>query len=182
MSVLPKVVGAAIVGLALVVAGMDGYYAVRNWDRMGPLPPGEQVPQFRVATLEGQTFTGADLRGKVTVMTFWATWCPACRSELSDLDEVDEELGAKGVQFLAVNHEGSSFSPRQAAQLARQYRDAKGLTLPVAVDDGSMARTLRVGPIPHTVLFDKKGTLRHIHQGRVATSTIVGEVEELLSE
>ena len=179
---IAQVLGLAVVLGGLAVAAIDGYYAVKNWHRMGPVGPGAELPNFRVRMLDGGTFSAADLRGQVTVMTFWATWCNACRGELSDLDEVDESFEGKDVQFLAVNFEGSGYPPAAQAQRAGGYQQQTKMTLPVAIDDGSMARQLRVGPIPHTAIFDRAGTLRHVHQGRVTTSTIVGQIEALLHE
>jgi hypothetical protein len=45
-----------------------------------------------------------------------------------------------------------------------------------------MARAFRVGPIPHTVVLDRAGRIRHVHQGRVRASTIADEIDDLLAE
>jgi cytochrome c biogenesis protein CcmG, thiol:disulfide interchange protein DsbE len=174
--------GLCVIALPLWVGGLDVRHAARNWDRLGPLPPGREAPPFAVRMLDGGVFDHPQLAGEVTLVTFWATWCPACRSELADLDEVDEDLERRGVRFVAVNREGGQATPAMAAEIARRYRDAQRMSLPIAVDDGSMARAFRVGPIPHTVLFDRRGMVRHVHQGRVATSTLVDELEALLDE
>jgi thiol-disulfide isomerase/thioredoxin len=176
------IVGALALAVALVQGGRDVVWGVENWSRMGPLPPGETLPAFAVPMLDGEVFDAQALVGKVTVVAFWATWCPACRDELGTLDELHaaEYAGRDDVRFVAVNREG--VSPREARALASTYASERGLGLPVAIDDGKMARTFRVGPIPHTVVFDRAGTIRHVHQGRVTAGTIRGEVEELLGE
>ena len=175
-SILHRTVGALVVAGSLGVGGVDAFFAARDWSKMGPLPPGESLPQFRVAMLDGSVFEAADLQGRVSVVTFWATWCPACRSEIADLDELEDELDTAegGVQFLAVNVEGSSFSPRERSARAGNYARINGLGLPIAVDHGAMARSLRVGPIPHTVVFDRDGVIRYVHQGRVTNASIRG--------
>jgi thiol-disulfide isomerase/thioredoxin len=178
-----RIVGLAVIALAVAVGSVDGWHAARNFSRMGPLPPGAPLSEFRVAMLDGGEFTSQELQGHVTVLTFWATWCPACRSELVDLDELDDDfVGKDDVQFLAVNWEGRGVPPDARAKIAAGYRDDAKVGLPIAWDDGSMAATLRVGPIPHTVVVDQQGTLRHIHQGRVSASTIADEVEALRAE
>jgi thiol-disulfide isomerase/thioredoxin len=175
------ILGAAIVAGALVQMGRDIVRASVDWSSMGPLPPGSEAPAFAVRRLDGGAFGPEQLQGRVSVVTFWATWCPACRSELGDLDELDDRYAGRAeVQFLAVNQEGAP--PPEAWARARGYVAEAGVQLPVAVDNGSMARTFRVGPIPHTVVFDRSGTVRHVHQGRVSNGTIADEIEDLLRE
>lgn len=179
MSRAAVLVGALVVGLAIVQGGRDLAWGVSGWSRMGPLPPGE-VPTFSVPMLQGEVFDARACKGKVSVVTFWATWCPACRDELGTLDALQREYaGREDVQFVAVNREG--VPPREARAVAAAYAGERGLSLPVAVDGGAMARTFRVGPIPHTVVLDREGTIRHVHQGRVSAGTIEDEVDELLA-
>jgi thiol-disulfide isomerase/thioredoxin len=177
-----RIAGLLVVALAVAVGGVDAWHAAQNFSRMGPLPPGEPLSAFRVALVDGGEFTSEQLQGRVTVVTFWATWCPACRSELEDLDEIDDALAGDDVQFLAVNWEGRDVPARARPKIAASYRAQADLGLPVAWDDGSMAAALRVGPIPHTVVVDRRGMLRHVHQGRVSASTITEEVEALRAE
>lgn len=174
-------VGALVMGLALLGAGRELHRAIVHWDELGPLPAGGPTPTFEVITLTGGTFDQQDLRGRVSVITFWATWCSACVSELSDLEELQHEWSGPEVQFLAINHDGG-LTARQAALRVRQFVDARGMTLPTALDDGSAARSFRVGPIPHTLVVGRDGVVRHIHQGRVMSSTLRDEVEALLEE
>ena len=173
------VVGALVVGVALLGVGRELAAGVSGWSRMGPLPPGGPAPVFEVLTLDGGTFTQAELSGKVSVVTFWATWCGACVSELGDLDELQHEFPDDEVQFLAVNHDGG-LTPTQAAAKVKQFASARGMTLPTALDDGTAARKFRVGPIPHTLSVGPDGVVRHIHQGRVMSSTLRDEIESLL--
>lgn len=175
------IVGALVVALALGQGARDVAWGVAHWSAMGPLRPGETMPRFAARRLGGELFDQTSLQGKVSVVTFWATWCGVCRTELADLDELRAEYAARpDVQFVAVNREGGGVTAREAEPVAEAFMRARGLSLPVAVDDGNMARTFRVGPIPHTVVFDRQGTIQHVHQGRVTNTTIRDEVEALL--
>ncbi|MEM6996431.1 MAG: TlpA disulfide reductase family protein [Myxococcota bacterium] len=179
---LHLVLGAALVAGAAWSGGRELSRGVSSWSALGPLPPGLAPPTFRVFPLDGGTMTAADLEGRVSVLTFWATWCHVCEGELADLDALDDEYADRDdVQFFAVNHEGGGRSRPQVESEVRHFRDRTGLQLPVVLDDGSASRAFRVRPIPHTVVFDRAGMLRHVHQGRVSASTIRAEVDRLLA-
>ena len=173
--------GVAVLGSAVLAGARDITEAVTHWARLAPLPPGQPAPEFRLYGLAGGEIRGDDLEGSVAVMTFWATWCRVCRGELEDLDELDDEYADReDVRFLAVNHEGRGLNRSQTTAVVRGYQRATGLGLPCALDDGSASRAFGVGAIPHTVVFDREGTIRFVHQGRVTASTIRDEVDRLL--
>lgn len=184
---LSKLVGAAIIASALSIGAVDAFYACRDWSNMGPLPPGESLATFRVPMLDGGVLEFSHLHGRVSVVTFWATWCPGCRSELNELDELYEELreqlgpGQGDVQFLAVNLEGGGYTLAQQRRIARGYARKRGLQLPVALDGGAMAKLLRVDVIPHTVVLDRDGVIRYVHQGKVSKASIREEIDALLA-
>ncbi len=177
-----RIAGLVLVGAIAASAIVDASTGIRRFDRLGPLAPGRDVPDFEVALLDGGKFASPDLVGRVHVVTFWATWCGYCRDELDELDVLARRYDGAQVGFVAVNREGGGATPRQASAMSRRYRDAKQLALPIAVDDGAMARAFGVGPIPHTAVFDKAGKLRRVHQGRVSGDTIADEIDELLAE
>lgn len=174
---LAGIVLAALVGVAAVGDLVQG---LRRFDRMGPLGPGKPVPQFAVERLEGGRFDTAALAGRVHVVTFWATWCPYCRDELAELDQMAGRWSPDDVAMVAVNREGGGLTREQVVAVAQQYQRATGLRVPIAIDDGQMARAFGVGPIPHTAIFDREGQLRHVHQGRVRGETIADEIDALL--
>lgn len=177
----PAFVGVLVVALALLGAGRELHRGITQWDRLGPLPPGGPTPAFEVLTLDGGRFGPSDLHGKVSVLTFWATWCGACKSELGDLEELQHEYGGRDVQFLAINNEGAGLSPLEAAARVKGFARSHGMTLRTALDDGQAARSFRVGPIPHTLVVGRDGVVRHIHQGRVMSETLREEIAALLS-
>ena len=72
-------------------AGGDGKPAIKN---------GKPVPQFELARLNGGSLKTSDLKGKVTVIDFWATWCESCIPEIPHFNELHKKYGDKGVQVL----------------------------------------------------------------------------------
>ncbi|MCA9705413.1 MAG: redoxin domain-containing protein, partial [Myxococcales bacterium] len=182
MSRATTLAGAVLVGLALLAAGRELHQGLVHWEQLGPLPPGGPTPSFEVLTMDGGRFGPGDLSGKVSVLTFWATWCGACQSELSDLDELQHEYTEQPVQFLAINNDGNARTALEAAYKVQRFSEARGMTLPTALDDGTAARSFRVGPIPHTLVVGRDGVVRYVHQGRVMSGTLREEIARLLRD
>ena len=63
---------------------------------------GEPAPALSVPQLDGHGFDLAALRGKVVIVNFWATWCAPCRDEMPEFTRIQQELAAKGVQFVGI--------------------------------------------------------------------------------
>lgn len=93
-----------------------------------------------------------DLRGKVVLIDFWATWCGPCRRELPTVEKLHRELKDKGLAVLTINDESPS--------KARSFVHGKKYTFPV-LDDSKREVHLRyhVRAIPTLVVFDKKGKM-----------------------
>jgi len=136
------------------------------------LPPlmarlsGRQVnrpaPDFSLLTQDGKTLTSADLRGKVVVLAFWATWCEPCWKELPKVEHV--YLSYKGnasVFFWAVNARAGGDSD----EMARIYAGKMRLNLPLAYTETANATRLGVDGYPALVLLDAAGRIRFIHNG-----------------
>lgn len=129
---------------------------------------GQQVPGFaleRVGTT-GQDITSlADMRGKPTVIMFWATWCPACKRMLPTLEALKTTRGFT-VNVLAISNESEA--------AIRRYQDRTSWDNVTMVRDAS-SRSLRhfnVSAIPQIVVLDSQHRVRKIFSGYVAQSTI----------
>jgi len=63
----------------------------------------ELAPEFTVRTLNGGTLSRSSLRGRITLMQFWTTWCPHCRSDQAAVDDVERMFSGQGLQVIAIN-------------------------------------------------------------------------------
>ena len=63
----------------------------------------QAAPDLKLMDMDDQEVSLSDLRGKVVVVNFWATWCPPCRREMPSLERLYQESKEKGITVLAVN-------------------------------------------------------------------------------
>ncbi len=113
---------------------------------------GRVAPPFEVSTLDGGTFNLEDHRGKIVVMSFWASWCSPCRLELPALDALQKERD--DLYIVAVNVDRD----RAAAE---RFLNSLDIDLPVAWDNEALALGLYdVLSMPTMYLIDANGTVK----------------------
>ncbi len=131
---------------------------------------GDMAPDFTVEMLDGSTVSLAELRGKVVLLNFWATWCPPCREELTHVQkEIIDRFAGQPFVFLPVSR-GESRADVAA------FREKTGYEFPMGLDS---ARTVydryASNYIPRNFLIDA--------EGKVVTATVgfeETEFEELI--
>ena len=107
-------------------------------------------PQFTLNDLTGKSWTFSDLRGKVVLVNFWATWCPPCRKEIPDLETLYERFQSKGFVILAISDE----------ELAKvqPFMQERKVTFPVLLDPERKVNDLFiVSGIPKSFVYDREG-------------------------
>jgi len=127
--------------------------------------------------LAGQRQPLAQWRGKVVVVNFWAPWCPPCRKEIPGFIALQETLGKQGLQFVGVALDEHD---RVAA-----YADGEGINYPILLGGGeamqlSQAAGNRLGGLPYTVVFDRKGNAIAALSGEVSRARMEALVQPLL--
>jgi peroxiredoxin len=109
-------------------------------------------PEFALKDLSGKTWTFSELRGKVVLVNFWATWCPPCRKEMPDLETLYGRFGAKGLVVLGISDE-------EAAKVEPFIRERK-VSFPVLLDPGRKVNEMFVVEgIPKSFVYDREGKL-----------------------
>ncbi len=100
-----------------------------------------------------------ELRGKVVVLDFWASWCEPCLKELPELEKLHRELSPRGVVFVAVNLDKEL---KNALDLVRKLQ----LTLKVLHDpEGKVAEQYDPPKMPSSYVIDKSGVVRFVNEG-----------------
>ena len=109
-------------------------------------------PEFSLKDLAGKRWTFSDLRGKVVLVNFWATWCPPCRKEMPDLEALYSRFGAKGFVVLGISDE-------VVAKVGPFIRERK-ISFPVLLDQDRKVNDLFVVEgIPKSFVYDREGKL-----------------------
>ncbi len=111
-----------------------------------------QDANFTLQDLQGHPWTLKDLRGKVVLVNFWATWCPPCRKEMPDLEALGKRFKDQGLIILAISDEDvTKVKPFIAEQ---KY------TYPILLDPGrKVNQQFAVEGIPKTFIYDREGKL-----------------------
>jgi len=113
--------------------------------------PGTMPPVFTGRTLEARPLSSAELRGKVIVMNFWASWCLECRSEVPVLERIHREFAPKGLAVIAIN-------AREDRDVVQRYAKDLGLTFPLVLDpDGKINAVYGVIGLPATFVIGRDG-------------------------
>ena len=111
-----------------------------------------QLVDFTLSDLQGNSWHLRDLKGKVVLVNFWATWCPPCRKEMPDLQALYDKYKDQG--FVVV-----SISDEKAAKVQLFISERK-ITYPVLLDPGRKVNDLfQVEGIPKSFVYDREGKL-----------------------
>lgn len=112
-----------------------------------------QAMEASFKNIRGESVSLADLKGKVVVMNFWATWCPPCIAEMPSLQELHEELKEEeNIVFMAIDVDGD-------IDRAAQFMAKKKYTLPLYTIDSQLPAELMSNSIPMTVILAKNGDI-----------------------
>lgn len=128
--------------------------------QQGSVNVGQRIPDFTLTTFDGQTIRTTDLRGKVLVVNFWASWCKPCEQEAADLEAAWRFYQARGdVVFLGVDYVDTE--PE-----ARAYLEKFEITYPNGPDLGTrISQAFRIRGVPETYIVDQNGILQFVQIG-----------------
>ncbi len=121
---------------------------------------GSPAPEFELVDLKDNTIKLSDLRGKIVVINFWATWCEPCKVEMPFFEKLFQS-GKSDLEILGVNFD----EPQQQVE---QFVDEYQLNFPILLDPGGEIQKLyRVIGYPTTFVVDEKGIVRFQHIGLI---------------
>lgn len=150
---------------------MSGYLQIRDRTaQIGLL--GNPAPETNLRMwLIGNPVTLADLRGKVVMLEFWATWCKPCQEMFPKLTSLHEQESQNGLEILAITRHymaygGTLEAKNEELDLIRKTVSDHGVTFRVAVaDNEQLQATYGANGLPTVVLIDRKGIVQYAGPG-----------------
>ena len=139
---------------------------------------GKPLPPIDLETADGGRFKTAMTKGKVTYLTFFASWCGSCKRELPQLTDWADKLKDRGFQVVAV---GVDRVTDQSKKFIEQFSP----TYPVAFDpDAKTMGMFDINAMPTSFLIDRQGVVRHREVGFKAdeVALILRRIEALLDQ
>lgn len=133
------------------------------------------APQFVRNDIDGQPVDLASLRGRVVLLTFWATWCAPCQIEMPHFIRWQNELGPQGLQIIAISMDDDA---APAIALARKRK----LNYPVIMGDEQLGSLYGgILGLPVTFLIDRRGTIVARFKGESNLKAMKAKLLKLLA-
>jgi len=112
-----------------------------------------QLANFTLTDLQGKNWTLKDLRGKVALVNFWATWCPPCQKEMPDLEALYKRFQDQGFVILAISED-------EETDKVKPFITERKISYPILLDPGQKVNNLfQVDGIPKSFVYDRDGKL-----------------------
>ena len=135
----------------------------------------QKAPDFSLRDINGKLIKLADLRGKVVLLNFWATWCVPCRTEIPDLIKKQSDY-RNDLQIVGI-----TYPPEEMNAVRRFVRESK-INYHVAIGTRETKRKFTSSEtLPLTVILDREGTIRGIIEGIMYSDEFDEKVKPLLS-
>ncbi|MFW6067105.1 MAG: TlpA disulfide reductase family protein [Myxococcota bacterium] len=127
------------------------------------LSQGSRAPEIGLRDLKGRAIKMSALRGKVVIVDFWASWCEPCKDEMPVLDRLYRKYRKAGLVVVGVGQD------REASNV-RKFLRRNPVSFPI-VHDGAhtVAKRYRPGKMPSSYIIDRRGIVRHVHEGYSAS-------------
>ena len=138
---------------------------------------GSLEPQpFKLADINGKHYQETDFKGKISVINFWATWCPPCVEEIPSLNRLRKRMQGKPFQLISINY-------GESAERIREFMKKVAVDFPVLLDpEGKTAGQWKVVAFPSTFIIGPDGKLRYGVNAAIHwdTDEVIQQLELLL--
>jgi thiol-disulfide isomerase/thioredoxin len=140
------------------------------------LDAGQAAPEISLKDLSGKPVKLSDLKGKVVLVDFWASWCAPCRESFPVLDKLNKAYKEKGFVVLGINIDNDPAA-------AQKFLKDLPVSFTVANDQGkAVAKAYAPPTMPSSYLIDKQGKVHVVHAGFKASDAqkLEAEIKQLL--
>ncbi len=169
-----------IIALAAVLGLSIAYLGVKDAQQQEGLRTGAAAPPFQLARYGGGSMALGDLRGKLVMLDFWATWCPPCVAEMPMLVKLAREYEPKGLVLVAASRdEGSTAAAEVGIFISQRVPE---LASSVVFADDAMATSYGVDSLPMLYFIGRDGRVVEAHSGYASEGMLRRSIEAALGK
>jgi peroxiredoxin len=137
---------------------------------------GQAAPDFTLQGAGGDDIRLSAFKGQVVLLNFWATWCPACRTEIPWLREFENKYGGKGLAIVGVSMDDAGW------KAVIPFVAENQVNYPVVIGNDGLAKSYGLTAMPMTYLIDRDGNIAATSVGLVDQSACEREILQLLAK
>ena len=165
--------------VAAAVALVFGMIEAINESKYGTaLSAGTPPPAFAAVRMDdGKPFALSEVKGKVTVLSFWASWCGPCRREMPVLQKLEAEYRNKGLALVTVNMDEAGARTDAVPEFLKGLKGAPPL---VVFPDDKVAEAWHAGTLPTLYILGRDGQILLGASGALPEDTLRREIEAAL--
>jgi thiol-disulfide isomerase/thioredoxin len=170
-----------LLGLTAVF-GLAGllYLGVMEAQRSKLVPDGAASPSFQMERYNGGKLALSELRGKVVMLDFWATWCPPCQEEMPSLVKLAKEYESQGLVFVAASRDDDDVKEEVVTQFIDRY--LPDLAPYVVYANDEVAAAFKVEALPTLYFLDREGKVTDAVRGMMSEPALRRRIENALKQ
>ena len=153
-------------------------------DETGSAPAEPEVvpaPDFTLVDQFGNEHTFSDYKGKTVFLNFWATWCPPCRSEMPDIQQVYEEYGYNEEDLVVLGIAGPGLGQEGSVEEITSFLEENNYTFPVIMDEeGILFYQYGIRAYPTTFMIDQEGNIFGYAQGALTREIMDSIIDQTM--
>src|SRR5215510_1496746 len=165
--------------LAKILPNLESRFQFRGSENPAPKTESNTkytaAPDVQFTKLDGSPFRLRDLRGRVVLLNFWATWCIPCRSEIPSLSAMQKDLDAKGLSIIGVSYDDT-------ADLIQEFQKDIPQSYQIVLGGRDVGSQLPASPLPTTYIIDRQGRIRDKLIGERTREAFESVIKPLLDE
>src|SRR6266480_109956 len=140
-------------------------------------PSGRSLaPDFNLKDIDGKDVKLADLKGKVVLVNFWATWCEGCQVEIPWFVEFQKEYAGRGLVVVGISLDDDGWKS------VKPWIKEKKVNYPIVIGNEGLGKQYGLVGMPLTALVDRVGRIADVHQGIVEKTATQEKIRDLLNE
>ena len=122
------------------------------------------APSWKLKDVDGKVFSSEELKGKVVIIDFWATWCPPCRTEIPGYIQLQKKYAAEGLVIVGISVD------TDGPEVVRKYMKDVGINYQIVMADDQIQELFApIQGYPTTLIIDRDGKIRDRKLGREPT-------------